>query len=379
MGTERGFTRWERPHSPSEHPSSVPLVTLILLLCPHTAGQGDSRSQGGDSQALTSAGQELLEEPSPSKASQPRPGCDSVSGVPVQGQSCAASTGSCATRAHLLSPRQGGGAGRARTQRFSAPWPGHSGSGLSTAGSSSGSSGPAPCQPRNTAGRWAQPLLSKHCCPGAAQGNRDTLTLSLSPQWDTQRWQQEVTALGLSLEAALREREAAEGHLEALLHNQHQEMQACRQHLLQVGRQGWDSSCGCARAVPDRPGHPAGAAGPAAPGRGAAGRPGAPAPGAAAGGAPGRPGTRRAQPAPAGHPTGGHGPWHHTDTLSHGQGVGTAGSLRTPACTSGARSLASPRHSRLQLLLLRENPARCWEHRLSLVGGLAAPSCGHME
>lgn len=61
-----------------------------------------------------------------------------------------------------------------------------------------------------------------------------------------------MTALGLSLEAALREREAAEWHLEALLHNQHQEMQACRQHLLQVGRQGWDSSSGCARAVPGR-------------------------------------------------------------------------------------------------------------------------------
>ncbi|RMB96861.1 hypothetical protein DUI87_26930 [Hirundo rustica rustica] len=55
-------------------------------------------------------------------------------------------------------------------------------------------------------------------------------------QWDTERWQREVTALGLSLEAALREREAAEWELEALLHSHHQEMQACRQHLLQVLR-----------------------------------------------------------------------------------------------------------------------------------------------
>ncbi|XP_016157025.1 PREDICTED: uncharacterized protein LOC101815805 [Ficedula albicollis] len=55
-------------------------------------------------------------------------------------------------------------------------------------------------------------------------------------QRDTERWQREVTALGLSLEAALREREAAEWELEALLRNHQQEMQACRQHLLQVLR-----------------------------------------------------------------------------------------------------------------------------------------------
>ncbi|XP_066053553.1 uncharacterized protein [Chamaea fasciata] len=91
----------------------------------------DSTSQGGDSRALASAGQGLLEEPSQSKVSQPRPACDS---------------------------------------------------------------------------------------------------------WDTERWQQEVTTLGLSLEAALREREAAEGDLEALRHRHQQEMQACRQHLLQVLR-----------------------------------------------------------------------------------------------------------------------------------------------
>lgn len=107
MGTEHGFTRWERPHSPSERPSSAPHVTLILLPRPHTAGQGDSRSQGGDSQALASAGQELLEEPSQSKVSQSRPGCDSVSGVLVQGQLCSASTGSCATRARSALPQAG--------------------------------------------------------------------------------------------------------------------------------------------------------------------------------------------------------------------------------------------------------------------------------
>ncbi|KAJ7427010.1 hypothetical protein WISP_10342 [Willisornis vidua] len=54
--------------------------------------------------------------------------------------------------------------------------------------------------------------------------------------WDTARWQQEVAVLGLSLEAALREREAAEWDLEALLRNHHRELQACRQHLLQVLR-----------------------------------------------------------------------------------------------------------------------------------------------
>lgn len=63
VGTEHGFTGWERPHSPSEHPSSAPHVTLILLPCPHTARQCDSRrSQGGDSRALASAGQGMLEE-----------------------------------------------------------------------------------------------------------------------------------------------------------------------------------------------------------------------------------------------------------------------------------------------------------------------------
>ncbi|KAJ7399419.1 hypothetical protein BTVI_115010 [Pitangus sulphuratus] len=53
---------------------------------------------------------------------------------------------------------------------------------------------------------------------------------------DTARWQQEVAVLGLSLEAALREREAAEWDLEALLRHHQRELQGCRQHLLQVLR-----------------------------------------------------------------------------------------------------------------------------------------------
>ncbi|TRZ22168.1 hypothetical protein HGM15179_005072 [Zosterops borbonicus] len=85
-----------------------------------------------------------------------------------------------------------------------------------------------------------QPLLPWHCSPECSpreQGHPGAaLTLSLSPQWDTERWQREAAALGLSLEAALREREAAEGELEALLHRHRQEMRACRQHLLQVLR-----------------------------------------------------------------------------------------------------------------------------------------------
>lgn len=45
--------------------------------------------------------------------------------------------------------------------------------------------------------------------------------------------------LRLSLEAARREREAAEEDLEALLQSHRQEMQAWRQHLQQVRREGW--------------------------------------------------------------------------------------------------------------------------------------------
>lgn len=51
--------------------------------------------------------------------------------------------------------------------------------------------------------------------------------------------------LHLSLEAACREREAAKQHLEALLQGHRQEMQAWRQHLQQVGREGWGPNHGC--------------------------------------------------------------------------------------------------------------------------------------
>lgn len=51
--------------------------------------------------------------------------------------------------------------------------------------------------------------------------------------------------LRLSLEAARREREVAEQDLEALLQSHRQEMQAWRQHLQQVGREGWAPSPGC--------------------------------------------------------------------------------------------------------------------------------------
>lgn len=149
------------------------LPTSHSSSCPHTARQGDSRrSQGGDSRALASAGQGMLEEP--------RHGGDSVSGSP-QGP-CAGPALRCQhwvlvpSEPTLLSARQGAGASRAHPQRSSTPWPGHSGSGcgLSTAGSSSESSGLAPCQPRSTAERWAQAepstelqplLLPWHCSP----------------------------------------------------------------------------------------------------------------------------------------------------------------------------------------------------------------------
>ncbi|XP_025961268.2 uncharacterized protein LOC112986285 [Dromaius novaehollandiae] len=53
-------------------------------------------------------------------------------------------------------------------------------------------------------------------------------------EWDTARWQREVAVLGRSLETARRECEAAEQDLEALLHSHRQEMEAWRQHTLQV-------------------------------------------------------------------------------------------------------------------------------------------------
>ncbi|XP_068062434.1 uncharacterized protein [Anomalospiza imberbis] len=176
VGTEHGFTRWERPHSPSERPSSAPHVTLFLLPCPHTAGQGDSKGQGGDSRALASAGQGLLEEPSQSQVS--RPGCDSAGS---RCQPC-----------------------------------------------------PSPEVQRALARAQRQRLRAQHCRQLQRELGASTVPAQEhSGEWDTERWQREVTALGLSLEAALREREAAEWELEALLHDHHQEMQACRQHLLQ--------------------------------------------------------------------------------------------------------------------------------------------------
>ncbi|XP_059716518.1 uncharacterized protein LOC132334462 [Haemorhous mexicanus] len=173
-------------------------------------GRGDRRCQGGDNRALASAGQGLLEEPFQSKASQPqpRPGCGSVSGS-LQGP--------CTGPALL--PALAPGATRAR-------------SALLQAGSR--------CQPcPSPEVQWAlargqrQRLRAQHCRQlqrelGASTEHRG--------EWDTECWQREVTTLGLSLEAALREREAAEWDLEALLHNHHQEMQSCRQHLLQVLR-----------------------------------------------------------------------------------------------------------------------------------------------
>ncbi|KAL2299526.1 hypothetical protein Nmel_014189 [Mimus melanotis] len=181
VGTEHGFTWWERLHSPSERPSSAPHVTLILLPCPHTAGRGDSRSQGGDNRALVSTGQGLLEEPSQSKVSQPQPGCDSAG---RRCQPCPSPEVQCALA-------------RAQRQRLRAQY----------------------C-------RQLQQELGAAAMPAQEH----------SGEWGTECWQREVTVLGLSLEAALREREAAEWHLEALLHCHRQEMQACKQHLLQVLR-----------------------------------------------------------------------------------------------------------------------------------------------
>lgn len=172
------------PQPPTSHSSSSH---------PHTVGPGGSRSQGGDSRALASTGQRLLEEAPQSKVSQaqPRPGCDRVSG-----SSQGLGTGpALRCQLWLLLPfqpaplsRQGASASRAHPRRSSAPWPGHGGSGcgLSTAGSSRESSGPAPGQPGSTTGRWAQAepslassSLSSPCTalPGAAQGSRDTLEL----------------------------------------------------------------------------------------------------------------------------------------------------------------------------------------------------------
>ncbi|XP_041343971.1 uncharacterized protein LOC121364629 [Pyrgilauda ruficollis] len=144
-------------------------------------GWGDSTSQGGDSRALASTGQGLLEEPSQSKVSQPWPWCDSAG---------------------------------SRCQQC-----------------------PSPEVQRALARAQRQRLRAQHCRQLQRELGAGTVPAQEhSGEWDTERWQREVTALGLILEAALREREAAEWHLEALLHCHRQEMQACRQHLLQVLR-----------------------------------------------------------------------------------------------------------------------------------------------
>ncbi|KAM7042505.1 uncharacterized protein M8220_007673 [Acridotheres tristis] len=145
------------------------------------AGRGDSRSQGGENRALVSTGQRLREEPSQSKVSQPQPGCDSA------GRRCQPCPSPEVQRALARAQRQ-----RLRAQHC----------------------------------RQLQQELEAAAMPAQEH----------SGEWGTERWQREVTALGLSLEAALREREAAEWDLEALLHNHRQEMQASRQHLLQVLR-----------------------------------------------------------------------------------------------------------------------------------------------
>ena len=113
-----------------------------------------------------------------------------------------------------------------------------------------------------------------------------------------------------------------------------------------MGREGWGQTCGLPGLCQAASAIPAGASGPAAPGRGAEGGTGPPAPGAAAGGAPRRRGARCAQPAAAGRQMAGLGRCCHADALSLRPGaVGTAalqagrtGYLQTPA-TSTLRAL----------------------------------------
>ncbi|CAM9461626.1 unnamed protein product [Bubo scandiacus] len=145
----------------------------------HGPGASES-SQGGDSRAPASTGQGLLEEPLPSEAPQPQP---------PTGADTAGSRQPCPSLEvqHALA--------KAQRQRLRAQH----------------------CL-----------LLRRELGHGAAPDQE------ASREWDAARWQQEVARLGLSLEAARREREAAEWDLEALLQSHRQEMQACRQHLLQV-------------------------------------------------------------------------------------------------------------------------------------------------
>lgn len=335
-------------------------VTLILLLSPHPGTGASESSQGGDSRAPGSTGQGSLEDPSPSEALQPWPltGGDTVSGSPlgpwllllgrgstqglqpsvlaaqrpqaVQASSALRQAGSqcqpCpslevqyalakaqrqqlrAQHRLLLHRELGDGAapGQEATEEVGM------GRELITVGSRLSFPGSAlPGQGRAAPGsRDAPELPCPHPCP---------------LQWDTARWQQEVATLRLSLEAAQREREAAERDLEALLQRHRQERQACRQHLLQVGREGWGRTSRLPGPCQAAPGVPIGASGPAAPGRGAEGGAGPPAPGAAAGGAPGCRGARHTQPAAAGSQTAGLSRCRHTDTLSqHPRVVGTA-------------------------------------------------------
>lgn len=85
-------------------------------------------------------------------------------------------------------------------------------------------------------------------------------------QRDVARWEEEVASLGLSLEAAQRERQAAEWDLEALVQSHGQELRGYRQHLLQVGSGGWGHPSGLPGLCQAALGIPAGAFGPAAPG-----------------------------------------------------------------------------------------------------------------
>lgn len=185
-------------------------------------------------------------------------------------------------------------------------------------------------------GREPITVGSRLSCPRAAP------ELSAVPcpfQWDRARWQQEVATLGLSLEAARREREAAEWDLEALLQSHWQERQACRQ----VGRKGWGHTSGLPGPRQAASGVPSGASGPAAPGRGAEGGTGPPVPGAAAGGAAGRHGARSSQPAAAGRQAAGLSRCHHTDALSqHARAVGTAAPAGWGACRPPATSTPPP-------------------------------------
>lgn len=135
-------------------------------------------------------------------------------------------------------------------------------------GPEAAAAGSAPAAPPAGARGWGStgPGGEHRRAPGRTRCKRWTRRALGSPrhpslclQWDAARWQQEVAMLRLSLEAVRREREVAEQDLEALLQSHQQEMQAWRQHLQQVGREGWAPSPGCwhhPRRVPWGPGCP---------------------------------------------------------------------------------------------------------------------------